>query len=137
MKLTIFPIMLVILLATVGEESTVARGHGSGGYSTQKNPVFNAVLLHCRMRFNALVLLSRQDDMRKALGTMQEGYLFRYLPDKDFASRDALFVPFFGVNAVTLTRVSRLARLTGAYDLKRLTFQPRSVVLRGIQYAED
>lgn len=83
-------------------------------YSAQKNPVFNAVLLAGRMRFNAPVLLSRQDGMRRALKSMKAGLPFYYLPDMDFGPRDAVFAPFFGVPAATITGVSRLARLTGA-----------------------
>ena len=83
-------------------------------YSAQKNPVFNDVLLGGRMRFNAPVLLSRQDGMRKAVKAMKEGYPFYYLPDMDFGARDAIFAPFFGVPAATITGVSRLARLINA-----------------------
>lgn len=83
-------------------------------YSAQKNPVFNDVLLGGRMRFNAPVLLSRQDGMRKAVKAMKEGYPFYYLPDMDFGARDAIFAPFFGVPAATITGVSRLARLIDA-----------------------
>jgi Kdo2-lipid IVA lauroyltransferase/acyltransferase len=83
-------------------------------YSTQKNRVFNAVLLGGRLRFNAPVLLARQDGMRKAVKAMKEGYPFYYLPDMDFGARDALFAPFFGVPAATITGVSRLARLIDA-----------------------
>ena len=45
---------------------------------------------------------------------MREGLPFYYLPDMDFGLRDSVFVPFFGVNAATITGVSRLAKLTGA-----------------------
>ena len=83
-------------------------------YSAQKNPVFNAVLLGGRLRFNGPILLSRQDGMRKAVKAMKDGYPFYYLPDMDFGARDALFVPFFGVPAATITGVSRLARLIDA-----------------------
>jgi len=83
-------------------------------YSNQKNPVFNDVLLAGRLRFNAPVLLSRQDGMRKAVRSLKEGLPFYYLPDMDFGPADSLFVPFFGVPAATVPGVSRLARLTGA-----------------------
>lgn len=83
-------------------------------YSAQKNPLFNAILLAGRLRFNFPLLLSRQDGMRKAVKAMRSGYPFYYLPDMDFGARDALFLPFFGVSAATITGVSRLARLTGA-----------------------
>lgn len=83
-------------------------------YSSQKNPVFNAVLLAGRLRFNAPILLSRQEGMRRALKALKDGYPFYYLPDMDFGARDAIFAPFFGVPAATITGLSRLARATGA-----------------------
>ncbi len=36
------------------------------------------------------------------------------LPDMDFGAKDALFVPFFGVPAATLTAPARIAAATGA-----------------------
>jgi KDO2-lipid IV(A) lauroyltransferase len=83
-------------------------------YSRQKNPHFDARLLAGRMRFNEPVLLSRQEGMRRALKALRDGYPFYYLPDMDFGSKDAVFAPFFGVPAATITGVSRLARLSGA-----------------------
>ncbi|MQY51852.1 lipid A biosynthesis acyltransferase [Rhodocyclus tenuis] len=83
-------------------------------YANQKNPVFNAVLLAGRLRFNAPLLLSRQDGMRRALRALRDGLPFYYLPDMDYGARDALFTPFFGVPAATITGVSRLARLANA-----------------------
>jgi KDO2-lipid IV(A) lauroyltransferase len=83
-------------------------------YSRQKNRHFDARLLAGRMRFNEPVLLSRQEGMRRALKALKDGFPFYYLPDMDFGARDALFVPFFGVPAATITGVSRLARLSGA-----------------------
>jgi len=84
-------------------------------YSSQKkNPVFNAALLKGRQRFNAPVLLSRQEGMRRALKAMKQGMPFYYLPDMDFGRRESIFAPFFGISAATITGVSRLARATGA-----------------------
>jgi len=83
-------------------------------YANQKNPVFNDVLLAGRLRFNDPVLLSRQDGMRRALKCLRDGLPFYYLPDMDYGARDAVFVPFFGVQAATITGVSRLARIAGA-----------------------
>ena len=83
-------------------------------YSNQKNAVFNAVLLAGRKRFGVQALLSRQEGVRPALRAMQAGLPFYYLPDMDYGHRDTIFVPLFGVNAATITGVSRLARLAGA-----------------------
>jgi KDO2-lipid IV(A) lauroyltransferase len=52
--------------------------------------------------------------MRRALKALRDGLPFYYLPDMDYGARDALFVPFFGVPAATITGVSRLARISGA-----------------------
>lgn len=83
-------------------------------YSKQKNPVFDAAVMAARSRFNAPLLLSRQDGVRGALRALKQGRSFYYLPDLDFGARDAAFVPFFGVPAATVTAPSRLAKLSGA-----------------------
>ncbi|MDR2164697.1 MAG: lipid A biosynthesis acyltransferase [Zoogloeaceae bacterium] len=83
-------------------------------YSRQKNPVFDAMFLAGRQRFNGALLLSRQEGVRRALKAMKRGMPFYYLPDLDFGRRESIFVPFFGVPAATITGVSRLARATGA-----------------------
>lgn len=83
-------------------------------YSNQKNPLFNRLLLSGRNRFGQQRLYSRQQGLRPVIKAMREGYPFYYLPDQDFAAKDALFVPFFGVPASTLTTVPRIAEITGA-----------------------
>jgi KDO2-lipid IV(A) lauroyltransferase len=83
-------------------------------YSRQKNRVFDAAMLAGRSRFNQPVLLSRQDGVRQALRSLKQGLPFYYLPDMDFGARDAIFVPFFGVPAATVTAPARLAALSKA-----------------------
>jgi KDO2-lipid IV(A) lauroyltransferase len=86
----------------------------SGIYANQKNPVFNAALYRGRARFGNAIMLSRQDGTRRGIKAIKSGYPFFYLPDMDYGARDTIFVPFFGVQAATITGLSRLARLTGA-----------------------
>ena len=83
-------------------------------YSVQKNPVFDRLLLHGRKRFGDQMLLSRQDGARSSIKAMRSGRPFYYLPDMDFGRRDSVFVPFFGVDAATITGLSRLAHAAGA-----------------------
>lgn len=83
-------------------------------YANQKNPVFNELLYEGRARFGKSLMLSRQDGVRRAVKAIASGYPFFYLPDLDYGPRDAIFVPFFGVPAATITGLSRLTRLTGA-----------------------
>jgi len=83
-------------------------------YSRQKNRLLDAAILAGRSRFNQPLLLSRQDGVRQALRALGEHLPFYYLPDMDFGAKDAIFVPFFGVPAATVTAPARLAALSGA-----------------------
>lgn len=83
-------------------------------YSNQKNPLFHSLLLRGRSRFNSPRLYARQQGLRPIVKAMRAGLPFYYLPDQDFATKDGVFVPFFGVPAATLTTVSRLAAMTDA-----------------------
>lgn len=83
-------------------------------YSNQKNPIFDATLLAGRLRFGDPVLIPRNDGIRRVVKHMKAGLPFYYLPDQDHGPRDALFVPFFGVPAATISGLSRMAKLTQA-----------------------
>ena len=82
-------------------------------YSRQKDPVFDRLLYAKRLRFGGQ-LFSRQDSLRKTVRAIRAGVPFYYLPDMDHGRSSAVFVPFFGVPAATVTGLSDLARLTGA-----------------------
>ena len=90
-------------------------------YANQKDRRFAALLLAGRTRFGDQLLLSRQQGIRAALAAMRAGRPFYYLPDQDYGARDAVFVPFFGVSAATVTGLARIARLTGARVLPCIT----------------
>lgn len=83
-------------------------------YSQQKNKVFERFLLSRRTRFRDIRLVSRQDGIKKVVRGLRARLPLFFLPDMDFGRRDALFVPFFGVQAATIDAVPRLAALTGA-----------------------
>lgn len=83
-------------------------------YAEQKNKVFDAALRKGRARFHPVRLFSRRDGIKPIIRAMREGLPFFMLPDMDFGSKDAEFVPFFGVPAATLTATARLAAATGA-----------------------
>ena len=91
-------------------------------FSNQKDPHFNRALFEGRKRFHEdTVMISRQDGVRKAVRALAGGIPFYYLPDMDLGPRDAVFVPFFGIPAATVTAVSRLAKLTGAQVMPCVT----------------
>jgi KDO2-lipid IV(A) lauroyltransferase len=83
-------------------------------YSQQKNAAIDALLHHGRSRFGDQRLLTRQDGIRGTIKSLREGRPFFYLPDMDYGPEDAIFVPFFGVPAATITGLPRLAKLGGA-----------------------
>jgi Kdo2-lipid IVA lauroyltransferase/acyltransferase len=92
-------------------------------YSKQKNPAFDAVLLHGRTRLGPTELYSRQDGIRPVARAIKSGLPFYYLPDMDFGERDSIFVPFFNVPAATITGLARIAALTGAVIVPAVTKQ--------------
>jgi KDO2-lipid IV(A) lauroyltransferase len=89
-------------------------------YQRQKNPVVDAAMRRGRERFPGIVL-SRQQGVRAAIRHLRAGVPFYFLPDIDLGPRDAVFVPFFGVPAATVTATARLAQLSGATVLPFVT----------------
>ena len=83
-------------------------------YSKQKDPYFDKLFFQKRTRFGQQLLYSRQDGMRSVVKAIREGHPFYYFTDQDFAAKEALFIPFFGVPASTLTTIPRLVEMTGA-----------------------
>ena len=96
---------------------------GSSVYSRQKDPVFDAVLYEGRTRFVVPELFSRHTGLRSLVKSLRRGVPFYYLPDMDFGGRDSIFVPFFGVQAATITGLSRIARMAGAVVVPAVTQQ--------------
>ncbi len=90
-------------------------------YSKQSNPVFDQVVLQGRSRFGNQLLLSRHDGVRGTIKAMKSGRPFYYLPDLNPHRRDAVFVPFFGIQTATITGLSRLAKAAGAVVLPCVT----------------
>jgi KDO2-lipid IV(A) lauroyltransferase len=92
-------------------------------YSRQKNPVLDRLFLKARTRFGDPVLVSRQDGLRAVIRVIRSGKSLYFLPDMDFGPRDAIFSPFFGVPAATITAMPRLAKITGAKVIPVVTRQ--------------
>lgn len=88
-------------------------------YASIKNPPINTLMLHARTRFvgsdgTASEMYSRHDGIKPVLRALKKGRPFYYLPDMDYGPKDAIFVPFFGVPAATITALPRLAKAAGA-----------------------
>jgi len=79
-------------------------------YQRQSDPVLDRALRRGRLRFGNAEIFSRDDAGRALVRAIRRGDGFFNLPDMDFGTRDAAFVPFFGVPATTLLAPSRMAR---------------------------
>lgn len=98
-------------------------GVSAGLYSHQKSALLDRMLLKGRNRFNNPKMFSRQEGIRAVLKVLKQSVPFYYLPDLDYGPRDALFVPFFGVPAATITGLARLSKLANAVVLPMVTRQ--------------
>ncbi len=81
-------------------------------YRNQKNPLFNAVMLKGRCRHVSSCVSSKEP--RKILKLARSKEMMWYAPDHDHGIKNAVFAPFFGHPAATLTTTSTLAQLSDA-----------------------
>jgi len=81
-------------------------------YKPAHNALFNEMMVRARERtYRGLLPTS---DLRALVREINKGRLVSYSPDQDFGTRNAVFSPFMGVPATSLTTTARLARITGA-----------------------
>jgi len=78
-------------------------------YSPQKRPWLERWVNQGRGRFGAPRLYSRRESIRPVLRGLHDGAALMLLPDMDLGPNNAVFVPFFGVPAATVTALSRYA----------------------------
>ena len=92
-----------------------------------KNPYIDRLVFQSRSRFgdhnNPSEIYKRQDGIKPVLRAIKKGLPFFYPPDMDFGRKDALFVPFFGVPAATISALPRLCKATGAVVVPCITRQ--------------
>jgi len=84
----------------------------AGMYRVMDNPVFERAVLRARLRYAAAMFT--KDDIRRTVKYLKGGGTVWYAPDQDMRGKDAAFVPFFGIDAATITATHHLARLSGA-----------------------
>lgn len=92
-------------------------------YATARNPVMDHYMRHGRSRFFKIRLVAKSKGVKPMLRGMKDGLPAYYLPDQDHGRRDAVFVPFFGIVAATLSAMPRLARVTNAQVVPAITRQ--------------
>ncbi len=91
----------------------IAMHHPIGvTFRPQKNPLFNAFMLRGRLR-NCDGVFDRHD-LRGAFRHLKQGKVLWYAPDQDYGPEHAVFAPFFGVSAATITAATRFARVNNS-----------------------
>lgn len=79
-------------------------------YRPLNNPLVDYLMHHWRGARAGLPALPR-DDLRALVKALRQGRAIWYAPDQTLDFRNSVFVPFFGVPALTITATSRLAQL--------------------------
>jgi len=85
-----------------------------GIYAAQLNADVDRWMARGRQRFGDPQIVARRQGLKPLVAALRAGLPLYLLPDMDHGARDSIFVPFFGVQAATLTSLSRFARLAGA-----------------------
>ena len=80
-------------------------------YRPNNNPVLDHVIKESRSEVEHYI---NKDDLRGLVRHLKAGRAVWYAPDQDYGIKHAVFAPFFGVPAATITATSRIARMSGA-----------------------
>jgi KDO2-lipid IV(A) lauroyltransferase len=82
-------------------------------YRLHKNPLMDQAIRHSRAaRAHDTV---ERSDVRAMIRELKRGHAVWYAPDQNYGgTTQVVFVPFFGVPALTVTTTGRLAQMTGA-----------------------
>lgn len=107
----------IILLAPhyVGLDASATRltlflNQSATMYTRQSDPAVDEIVRKGRGRFNTVHLVSRHDGVRGLIRHLRNAVPVYYLPDMDWGTTGAAFLPFFGVQAATLLTTAQIAR---------------------------
>lgn len=84
----------------------------AGMYRQHASDAMEWAVLRGRLRYAAAMFT--RDELRGAIRHLKQGGILWYAPDQDMRGKDAVFAPFFGVPAASITATHQLARLSGA-----------------------
>lgn len=81
-------------------------------YKDQKGDLIQHLLSIYRSRSFANQI--EKNAMRTMVRNLRKGHAIWYAPDQDFGRDGAVFAPFFGIPAATITTLGKLQKMTGA-----------------------
>lgn len=82
-----------------------------GVYRSHKNKVYDMLMCHGRERHSKGLTPIPRDEVRSMAKVLRKGKCLMYLPDQDYGHKYSVFVPFFGVDAASITAPTQLAKL--------------------------
>ena len=91
-----------------------SRGPFAFVYAPPESPAGNAFLQLARGGDNVRQVRAEGPAVRQLFKVLKDGGTVAILPDQQPKNGDGVFVPFFGVQALTMTLVNRLAERTNA-----------------------
>ena len=80
-------------------------------YKPNKNLVLDWLIKQGRSEVEHYI---DRDDLRGLVRHLKAGRAVWYAPDQDYGMKHAVFAPFFGVPAATITATTRIVRMSGA-----------------------
>ena len=83
-----------------------------GMYREHEDAAFEWAIKRARLRYADAMFT--KSELRQGVRYLKSGGTLWYAPDQDMRGKDAVFAPFFGVPAATITATHHLARLSGA-----------------------
>lgn len=85
-----------------------------GVYRPHGNPVYDYIMRKGRERHGKGLEALPRKDVRGMVRALRKGNLLFFLPDQDYGHKYSTFVPFFNVDAATITSPSQLSKLGSA-----------------------
>ena len=84
-----------------------------GMYKPDRNPLIEFMM--CQGRLRHIHGLVKQNDVRSMVKALKSNQIIWYAADQDYGrNKAAVFAPFFGIPASTITATTKFARLSGA-----------------------
>ena len=84
----------------------------AGMYREHDDAAFEWAIKRARLRYADAMFT--KNELRQSVRHLKAGGTLWYAPDQDMRGKDAVFAPFFGEPAATITATHHLARLSGA-----------------------
>ncbi len=93
-------------------------------YRRMDNPVLEAQLYQRATRKHAITSIHRKE-ITHMLTQLKDNGVVVIVPDQDFGKKRSIFIPFFGIQAATITAIPQYAAIAGANVLTLNNFREK------------